>query len=152
MWEAGARADTKLSLVCGCEVGGVTRERVRHGRSSGSIGGGGNREGKQRGCHKASMPSTGLPSRSILTALKEGRKGKCGGGLGIGRSLDGACGFPPRTKLGMAKIGLRPGGGHGCRLKEGGGGFGKWTLVTGPMYGHHCQPFFFLVCYTLSDF
>ena len=53
--------------------------------------------------------------------------------------------------MGMWKIGLRPGGGHGCRLKEGGGGFGKWTPVTGPMYGPHCQPFF-LVCYTLSDF
>ena len=42
----------------------------------------------------------------------------------------------------MGKIGLRPGGGHGCRLKEG-GGVGKWTPVTGPMYGPHCQPFFF---------
>ena len=51
---------------------------------------------------------------------------------------------------GMAKIGLRPGGGHGCRLKEG-GGFGKWTPVTGPMYGPHCQPFFcfFSMLYTL---
>ena len=36
-------------------------------------------------------------------------------------------------------------------LKEG-GGFGKWTPVTGPMYGPHCQPLFFLVCCTLSDF
>ena len=43
---------------------------------------------------------------------------------------------------------LAPGGGHGCRLKEGGGGFGKWTPVTGPMYGarwaclppHPCLP------------
>ena len=48
---------------------------------------------------------------------------------------------------------LAPGGGHGCRLKEG-GGFGKWTPVTGPMYGPRCllcSAFFFLLWYPLSD-
>ena len=55
-------------------------------------------------------------------------------------------------QLGMGKIGLRPGGGggHGCRLKEG-GGFGKWTHVTGPMYVLIVS-LFFLLCYPLSNF
>ena len=69
----------------------------------------------------------------------------------------GAAGGQPGPRMAGANGGdgenwLAPGGGHGCRLKEGGGGFGKGTSVTGPMYGPHCQPFFFLVCYTLSDF
>ena len=46
--------------------------------------------------------------------------------------------------LGMGKIGLRLGG---SRLSlEGGGGVGKWTPVTGPMYGPHCLLFCFDRC------
>ena len=100
-----------------------------------------NRRGQEQHRH------TGCGSH---TRRDEGKQNRQGGGAQQGRRgnqdrepkwrgwesvrMGGrACG-----KLACARGGSRlsPEGG-------GGGGFGKWTAVTGPMYGPHCQPFLF---------
>ena len=47
-----------------------------------------------------------------------------------------------RNPMGWGKLACARGGSR-LSPEGGGGGFGKWTPVIGPMYGPHCQPFFF---------
>ena len=121
---------------------------------------------------RSEAPQQAYPQSKVATALADGTWAAVWPTLGIQQgefparqqtpqaakagppepASSGGCtatGHANATCRACGKLACARGGGSRLSPEGGGGGFGKWTPVTGPMYGPRCQPFFFIMLYAL---